>query len=65
MSSPSPARPVTASSSERYFGHFSRAIPLPSEIDVEKAEAKFDKGVLTVRFPKTREVSGGRRISLQ
>lgn len=38
---------------ERYFGSFQRIIPLPADVDVEKAEAKFEKGVLTVRFPKT------------
>lgn len=38
---------------ERYFGSFQRTIPLPADVDSEKAEAKFDKGVLTVRFPKT------------
>jgi HSP20 family protein len=37
---------------ERYFGSFHRSIPLPMDVDLEKAEAKFDKGVLTVRFPK-------------
>lgn len=38
---------------ERFFGSFQRAIPLPMDVDLEKAEAKFDRGVLTVRFPKT------------
>lgn len=38
---------------ERYFGSFERAIPLPADVDFDKAEAKFEKGVLTVRFPKT------------
>ena len=37
---------------ERYYGYFQRAVPLPSDVDVEKAEAKFKKGVLTVRLPK-------------
>jgi HSP20 family protein len=37
---------------ERYFGAFRRSIPLPMDVDLEKAEAKFEKGVLTVRFPK-------------
>jgi HSP20 family protein len=38
---------------ERYFGSFQRTIPLPADVDLEKVEANFDKGVLTVRFPKT------------
>lgn len=38
---------------ERSYGYFRRSIPMPSEVDSAKAEAKFDKGVLTVRLPKT------------
>jgi HSP20 family protein len=38
---------------ERSYGFFQRSIPLPHEVDAGKAEAKFDKGVLTVRLPKT------------
>ena len=50
---------------ERYFGSFQRAIPLPMGVDLEQADAKFDKGVLTVRFPKTQptpEPEQSRRI---
>lgn len=51
---------------ERAFGSFQRVIPLPDGIDVERAEAKFDKGVLTVRFPKTAaEKSRVRRLEIQ
>jgi HSP20 family protein len=38
---------------ERSYGFFRRAIPLPSEVDATKAEARLDKGVLTVKLPKT------------
>lgn len=38
---------------ERSYGFFRRAIPLPTEVDANKAEAKFDKGVLTITVPKT------------
>ena len=41
---------------ERYYGYFQRAVPLPSDVDHDKAEAEFDKGVLVVRLPK---VPGG------
>ncbi len=38
---------------ERSYGAFTRTIPLPDGVDVDKVDAKFDKGVLTVRLPKT------------
>lgn len=41
--------------SERSFGRFERVIPLPSAVQAEKSEATFDKGVLTVRLPKSKE----------
>ena len=37
---------------ERYYGYFQRAIPLPEDINREAAEAQFTNGVLTIRFPK-------------
>jgi HSP20 family protein len=39
--------------SERYFGHFERVIPLPFEVEENKAEASFKNGVLTVTLPKS------------
>lgn len=38
---------------ERSFGSFTRMIPIPVEIDTDKAKAQFKKGVLTVTLPKT------------
>ncbi len=38
---------------ERTFGSFTRTIPLPTEIDVDKVKAEFKKGVLTVTLPKS------------
>lgn len=40
--------------SERAFGAFTRTIPLPCEVDEDGVDAKFKKGVLTVRLPKSR-----------
>ena len=37
---------------ERSFGSFSRMIPLPGEIEADKIEAEFKKGVLTITMPK-------------
>jgi HSP20 family protein len=39
--------------SERYYGHFERRIPLPFEVEDDKAEASFANGVLTVTLPKS------------
>ncbi|GBD42579.1 Spore protein SP21 [bacterium HR40] len=40
---------------ERRFGRFERCIRLPAAVDLEKAEATYDKGVLTIRLPKPAE----------
>jgi HSP20 family protein len=40
---------------ERAFGQFQRAIPLPSGVDLDRAETRFDNGVLTIRVPKAGE----------
>lgn len=37
---------------ERRYGSFQRSFSLPDSVDDEKADAKFDKGVLTVTLPK-------------
>jgi len=39
--------------SERRYGSFSRVIPLASDIETDKAEAKFKSGVLHITIPKT------------
>ena len=41
--------------SERHFGSFERSFALPQSVDVDKVEATFKKGVLTVRLPKKPE----------
>jgi HSP20 family protein len=38
---------------ERSYGKFTRSVPLPEEVDLDRADAKFDKGVLSLRIPKT------------
>lgn len=40
---------------ERVFGSFTRSLRLPYPIEEGKVEAKFDKGVLTVILPKSKE----------
>jgi len=39
--------------SERYYGRFERVIPLPFEVEEDKAEATFKNGVLSVTLPKS------------
>ncbi len=40
---------------ERYYGSFNRTLELPCEVDADKIDASFKKGVLTVNLPKTSE----------
>jgi HSP20 family protein len=40
---------------ERHFGSFERSFGVPEDVDVEKIEAAFKKGVLTVKLPKKPE----------
>ncbi len=49
--------------SEREFGSFSRSFAIPGQIDENKIEASFDKGVLTVRLPKA-EAAKEREIKI-
>jgi HSP20 family protein len=51
--------------SERFYGHFERRIPLGTEVDEDKVEARFKNGVLTITMPKTeRAQSKTRRIAI-
>jgi HSP20 family protein len=38
---------------ERSYGSFKRTLSLPSEVEAERASAKFKDGVLEIRIPKT------------
>jgi HSP20 family protein len=37
---------------ERLWGKFSRSIELPADLDVDRAEASFRNGVMTLRIPR-------------
>lgn len=41
---------------ERNYGSFSRSVVMPAAVAMDKIEAKYDKGVLTVTCPKKEEV---------
>lgn len=38
---------------ERFYGRFSRILPLPVEVKPEEATGRFENGLLEVRIPKT------------
>ena len=44
---------------ERFYGPFSRAIPLPAAIDEEKITARFRLGVLEIFLPKSTQGKAG------
>jgi HSP20 family protein len=41
--------------SERRYGSFRRSLQIPGSVDVEKIEASYKSGVLTVTLPKSQE----------
>ncbi len=45
---------------ECYWGPFSRKVVLPDDVDVEKASAQMDKGLLTISIPKMERSDMGR-----
>lgn len=52
--------------SERSYGRFSRSISLPFDIDANKVEAKYDRGVLKLSIPKPPEAQRQpRRIAIK
>ena len=51
--------------SERFYGQFERRIPLGTEVDQDKVEARFKNGVLAITMPKTeRALSKAKRIAI-
>jgi HSP20 family protein len=40
---------------ERSFGRFCRTVEIPPEVDVSRATARYNKGILFVTFPKIAE----------
>jgi HSP20 family protein len=50
---------------ERRFGSFSRSVRLPFEVKDEKVDARYEKGVLTIRVPKPADLQRqARRIDV-
>jgi len=40
---------------ECYWGAFCRKVVLPENIDIEKADAQIDKGILTIKIPRVKQ----------
>ena len=50
---------------ERSYGAFQRILALPCEVDADKVDAKFDKGVLKISLPKLPEaISKSHKIKI-
>jgi len=45
---------------ERYYGSFSRTLPLPAEVKPDEARASYQNGILEIRMPKTEK---GRKMA--
>ncbi|GLG01235.1 heat-shock protein Hsp20 [Alicyclobacillus hesperidum subsp. aegles] len=43
---------------ERYYGQFSRTVPLPTAVDDTGAKASYRNGILEVRIPKSQKQIG-------
>ena len=50
---------------ESSYKEFYKAITLPYKVNSDKAKFKFEKGVLTLRLPKSRELKKKRTIKLK
>jgi HSP20 family protein len=51
--------------SERFFGPFSREVCLPKDVDVNRAEAVYDNGVLYINLPKVQSETGSKKIPIR
>ncbi|MFZ9595277.1 MAG: Hsp20/alpha crystallin family protein [Bdellovibrionia bacterium] len=52
------------STQERYYGAFMRSFTLPNQIDLERIEAQFENGVLTITVPKL-EVKKHKQVEIK
>jgi HSP20 family protein len=51
---------------ERYYGSFSRTIPLPVEVKSDQAKAEYRDGILSITVPKVEPSKAkGRKIDIQ
>jgi hypothetical protein len=48
--------------SERHYGSFERVFTLPKDVDAEKIDASFSKGVLSISLPKKPEAMKANKV---
>ncbi len=51
--------------SERYYGSVSRRFELPTEIDLENAQASYEEGLLHLVLPKRKAVENSRKLNVK
>lgn len=51
--------------SERYFGSVSRTLELPVEVVLDKVNAKFENGILTLQLPKQAATPAAHRVPIE
>src|SRR5439155_26737891 len=51
---------------ERVYGSFCRAIPIPEHVEADQVRASFNDGVLEIRLPRPQQrQSGARRVDIR
>jgi len=50
---------------ERSYGEFSRSFTIPKDIKEKDITASFEKGILKITFPKTREIEAKKKIEIK
>lgn len=50
---------------ERRSGSFVKVIPLPTEVNVDKTQARLEKGLLRIVLPKVSEEKPGKEIKIE
>jgi HSP20 family protein len=50
---------------ELEYGHFERLVHLPEDVDLSKAQARYDRGLLTIQMPITEKASEPRPVPIE